>query len=56
MRAITVGIISAAALAAGLLLVREIRGQEPTVRDREIPAGENQPSTLSLDRIRALGY
>lgn len=56
MRALTVGLIGAAALAAGLLLVREIRAEDPAPRDREVPAGENQPTTISLDRIRALGY
>ena len=56
MRVFTVGLISAAALAAGLLLVREAREEIQAPRARDIPAGENQPATISLDRIRELGY
>ena len=56
MRVITVGLISAAALAAGLLLVREARDEIQAPRARDIPAGETQPATISLDRIRELGY
>lgn len=56
MRVFTVGLISAAALAAGLLLVREARDEIQAPRARDIPAGENQPATISLDRIRELGY
>lgn len=55
MRALTVGLISAAALAAGILLIREARPDEAEPRARTIPAGETQPATISLDRIRELG-
>jgi hypothetical protein len=56
MRPITVGIIGAAALVVGVLIVREIRAVEEAPRPREIPAGEIEPTTLSLERIRSLGY
>lgn len=56
MRALTVGLIGVAAVAAGLLLVREVRDDERAPRVRDIPAGETQPAVLSLDRIRAQGY
>lgn len=56
MRALTVGLIGAAALAAGLLIVREVRDPESSPRPSVIPAGENQPATISLERIRARGY
>ncbi len=56
MRPITVGIIGAAALVVGILIVREIRAVEDAPRPKEIPAGELEPTNLSLDRIRSLGY
>ncbi len=57
MRPITVGILSAVVLTVGVLIVREIRAvEEEEVRPREIPAGEIEPTTLSLERIRSLGY
>ncbi|HSM59220.1 MAG TPA: hypothetical protein VK849_00430 [Longimicrobiales bacterium] len=54
-RTLTVGLLGAAALAAGLILVRQPRDVDPE-RPRDVPAGETQPGTISLDRIRALGY
>ena len=56
MRALTVGLIGAAALVAGILIVREIRAGDDTPRSRELRAGESEPSYLSLERIRKLGY
>jgi hypothetical protein len=58
MRTLTLGIIGAAALTAGLLLVRSPRPRttEEAPRTGAIPAGENVPGTISLERIRALGY
>ena len=56
MRPITVGIIGAAALVVGILIVREIRAVEEAPRPRELRAGELDPTSLSLDRIRSLGY
>ncbi|MGD8321051.1 MAG: hypothetical protein PVJ02_11360 [Gemmatimonadota bacterium] len=55
MRSLAAGIIGAAALAAGILLVRQVK-QDPDARPRVTPAGESQPAMISLDRIRAQGY
>lgn len=57
MRTLTLGLLGAAALAAGVLLVRQQRLQ-PTQfeRPRAVPAGETQPAAISLERIRELGY
>jgi len=56
MRTLTVGLIGAAALLAGILIVREIRTDDDASRSRELRAGESEPSYLSLERIRSLGY
>lgn len=56
MRALTVGLIGAAALVAGLLIVREVQDPERSHRPTVIPAGESEPATISLERIRARGY
>ena len=56
MRALTVGLIGAAALVAGILIVREIRAGDDMSRYRALRAGETEPSYLSLERIRSLGY
>jgi hypothetical protein len=56
MRPLTVSLIGAAALLAGILIVREIRAADEAPGSREIRAGEREPSALSLDRIRSLGY
>jgi hypothetical protein len=54
MMKVTIGLLSAAALATTVLLVRQQR--EGEVKDpRFIPAGETQPANLSLERIRELG-
>ena len=53
MKKFTVGLLSAAALATTVLLVRQQRVVEPT-DIRLVPAGESQP-TLSLNRIREAG-
>jgi hypothetical protein len=57
----TLGLLGAAALTlgltAGLLLVRPPRVSEATSpRAKTTPAGEKVPGTISLDRIRAVGY
>ena len=54
MKKFTLGLLSAAALATTILLVRqqkEVESSEPRV----VPAGETQPTNLSLERIRELG-
>ena len=55
MRKLTVGLLSAAALATTFLLVRQQKQVEQGETTAAIPAGETQPATISLDRIRELG-
>lgn len=52
MKKFAIGLLSAAALATTILLVRQQK--EDTELPRLIPAGETQ-STISLERIRELG-
>ncbi len=55
MRSLTAGLFGAVvALAAGFLLVRQVKDSANT--PRVVPAGETQPATISLERIRALGH
>lgn len=58
MRPMTLGLLGVAALTAGLLIVRapRPRDEEQTTRTKATPAGENVAGTISLERIRALGY
>lgn len=56
MRLFTAGILGAAALAAGLLVVRQVKEVAEARLPRAVPAGETLPATISLERIRALGY
>ena len=54
MKKLTLGLLGAAAVATTILLVRqqkEVESKEP----RLVPAGETQPTELSLERIRELG-
>jgi hypothetical protein len=54
MKKFAIGLLSAAALATTFVLVRqqkEVAGKEP----RAIAAGETQPTTISLQRIREAG-
>ncbi len=54
MRKFAIGLLGAAALATTILLVRqqkEVEGRDV----RLIPAGETQPTSISLERIRELG-
>ena len=54
-RTLAVSIVSAAAVAAGVLLIRQ-RGEEVEANPENIvPAGETVPGTISLDRVRELG-
>ena len=54
MKNVAIGLLSAAALATTILLVRQQRDPEP--RQAELtPAGETQTPPLSLDRLRELG-
>lgn len=61
---ITLGLLGAAAITAGVLLVRQQQRtpERHPPRDafpageRHAPAAERQASEISLERIRALGY
>lgn len=54
-RTLAVGLIGAAALAAGMLLIRQHRQVEtPALTD--VPPGESVPAEISLERLRELGY
>jgi|AP95_1055475.scaffolds.fasta_scaffold31447_2 hypothetical protein len=54
MRKWTVGLLSAAALATTILLVRQQKVVAPE-EPRVVPAGDAQPEPVSLDRLRELG-
>ncbi len=54
-RTLLVSLLGAAALTAGLILIRQT-GPAPLPRPRDMHAGENEPGTISLERLRALGY
>lgn len=54
-RTLTVSLLGAAALAAGLLLVRQQR-REDAERPSLVPAGEQVPAVISLEKLRELGY
>jgi len=58
MKKFTLGLLSAAAVATAILLVRqqkEVESLESAKEPRLVPAGETQPTQLSLERIRELG-
>lgn len=54
MKSFAIGLLGAAALATTILLVRQQK-EVQRAETRLIPAGESQPSTISLERIRELG-
>ena len=54
MRKMTYSLLGAAALAAGLLLVRQQKQVEEE-RPKVAPAGETVPAVISLERLRELG-
>lgn len=53
-RKVTYSLLGAAALAAGLLLIRQQK-QEDLVAAGEPAPGESVPSEISLERLRELG-
>jgi hypothetical protein len=55
MKKFTLGLVSAAAVATTILLVRQQKEVDATKDQRLVPAGETQPTNLSLERIRELG-
>ncbi len=54
-RTLVVSLLGVAAVAAGLVLIRQ-KGPEPQVRIRDMHAGESLPGTISLEKLRELGY
>jgi hypothetical protein len=54
-RTFVVSLIGAAAFTAGLVLFRQQK-QVEAIRSKEVPAGETVPRTISLERLRELGY
>ena len=50
-RTLFVSLLGAAALAAALVLLNQ-KGPEPLPKKRESHAGESQPGTISLERLR----
>lgn len=54
-RTLAVSVASAAAVVAGLLLIRQQRNEPVRKPDTLVPAGESAQSAISLDRIRELG-
>jgi hypothetical protein len=55
MKKFTLGFLGALAMATTVLLVRQQKEVEGGKEARLVPAGETQPSELSLERIRELG-
>jgi hypothetical protein len=54
-RTITVSLIGATVLVAGLILIRQQKQVEgPSIKD--VRPGETVPSEISLERLRELGY
>jgi hypothetical protein len=54
-RTFFVSLLGAAALATGLVILNQ-KGPEPLPKKRDSHAGERQPGTISLERLRKLGY
>ena len=55
-RTLAVSLMSAAAVAAGLVLIRGVRHENvEQIAESIVPAGETVPSTISLERLRELG-
>ena len=54
MRKLTYSLLGAAAVAAGVLLVRQQKVGEDD-RPKVVPAGETVPAVIKLDRLRELG-
>lgn len=54
-RTLVVGLVGVAAFTAGLVFIRQ---QKQVVLPRlgVVPAGESMPATISLERLRELGY
>ncbi|MBW3533593.1 MAG: hypothetical protein KY453_00025 [Gemmatimonadetes bacterium] len=55
-RTLAVSLIGAAAIAAGLVFIRQQKQTDTTQRLKQAPAGETVPASISLERLRELGY
>jgi hypothetical protein len=55
-RTLTVSLLGVAAVAASLVLLRQQKQPELPRQHRVTPAGETVPGTISLERLRELGY
>jgi hypothetical protein len=56
LRTFAVSVMSAVAVAAGLLLIKGQRHEDVEQSlDNVVPAGETVPGTISLERLRELG-
>jgi len=55
MKKFTLGLLSAAAIATTILLVRQQKEVVSPKDPRLVPAGETQPTDFSLERIREAG-
>ena len=55
-RTLVVSLLGAAAVAAGLVLIRQQKLPDPQLQIRDVHAGESQPGTISLEKLRELGY
>ena len=54
-RTLIVSIVGVAAFTAGLVLFRQQKQVGAPVK-KQVPAGENLPGTISLERMRESGY
>lgn len=54
-RTLTVSLIGAAALVAGLVVFRQQKQSEAS-QVKKVPPGESVPAEISLERLRELGY
>ena len=54
-RTLTVNLIGAAALVAGLVFIRQQK-QSDVPQLKNVPPGESVPAQISLERLRELGY
>ncbi len=53
---LTLGVLGAVAIAAGLVLVRQQRVPQAPTRQDAIPAGETAPAEITPEKLRALGF
>ena len=56
MKKITFGLLGAMALATTIVMVRQQKQVVEPPKPDLVPAGETQPATISLERIREAGF